>query len=81
MVGLDPFVDYELFIEPINTEGIVGLPSPLQLVRTHTTHPSKSPIILEAKMINASAAFVAWRPLSEDDQNGLLLGYKVGLPN
>ena len=28
-------------------------------------------------MINASAAFVAWNPLDEDDHNGALLGYKV----
>lgn len=28
-------------------------------------------------MINASAAFVAWNPLGEDDHNGPLLGYKV----
>jgi hypothetical protein len=50
---------------------------PVQLVRTHQTHPSKAPIIVEAKMINASAAFVAWNPLDEDNHNGALLGYKV----
>ena len=78
MVGLEEFVDYELFVQPFNEPaGVVGLPSPLQLVRTHQTHPSKAPIIVEAKMINASAAFVAWSPLDEDDHNGALLGYKV----
>lgn len=79
VVGLDEFVDYELFIQPYNEAGIVGLPSPLQLVRTHPTYPSEAPIIVEAKMINASAAFVAWTPLGEDQHNGPLLGYKVSL--
>ena len=77
VVGLEEFVDYELFVQPFNEAGIVGLPSPLQLVRTHQTHPSQPPIIVEAKMINSSAAFVAWNPLGEDEHNGLLLGYKV----
>ena len=78
VVGLEEFVNYELFIQPFNKPaGVVGLPSALQLVRTHETLPSKAPMILEAKMINVSAAFVAWNPLNEDDHNGALLGYKV----
>ena len=78
VVGLEEFVNYELFVQPFNEPaGVVGLPSPLQLVRTHQTHPSKAPIIVEAKMINSSAAFVAWNSLDEDDHNGALLGYKV----
>ena len=77
MVGLEEFVDYEIFVQPYHEASIVGLPSALQLVRTHPSHPSEAPIILEAKMINASAAFVAWTPLGEDQHNGHLLGYKA----
>lgn len=77
MVGLEEFVDYEIFVQPYNEASIVGLPSALQLVRTHPSHPSEAPIILEAKMINASAAFTAWTPLGEDQHNGHLLGYKA----
>ena len=75
--NLEEFVDYELFVQPFNEGGIVGLPSSLQVVRTHQSHPSQAPLIVEAKMINASCAFVAWQPLVEDDHNGPLLGYKV----
>ena len=77
VVGLDPWVDYELFVQPYNEAGVVGLPSALQRIRTHDALPATSPVILEAKMINISAAFVAWRPLAEEDRNGRLLGYKV----
>jgi hypothetical protein len=75
--GLQESVEYEIFIQPFNSEGIVGLPSPLQLVKTHSIRPTVAPEVLEAKMINATAAFVAWNPLGEDDHNGPLLGYKV----
>ena len=77
VTGLEEFVEYEIFVQPYNEASIVGLPSALQLVRTHPSHPSEAPIILEAKMINASAAFVAWTPLGEDQHNGHLLGYKA----
>ena len=77
VVGLQEFVDYELFVQPFNEAGIVGLPTALKLVKTHQTRPSNSPVILEAKMLNATMLMVSWNPLHEDDHNGPLLGFKV----
>ena len=77
VVGLEEFVDYELFVQPFNEAGIVGLPSALKLVKTHQTHPAASPVVLEAKMINATMLLVAWNPIHEDDRNGPLWGFKV----
>ena len=79
VVGLQEFVDYELFVQPFNEAGIVGLPTALKLVKTHQTRPSNSPVILEAKMFNATMLMVSWNPLHEDDHNGPLLGFKVSV--
>ena len=79
VVGLQEFVDYELFVQPFNEAGIVGLPTALKLVKTHQTRPSNSPVILEAKMFNATMLMVSWNPLHEDDRNGPLLGFKVSV--
>ena len=76
-LGYGLFFTLIKFLQPFNEAGIVGLPSALKLVKTHQTHPSASPVILEAKMINATMLLVAWNPLHEDDHNGPLLGFKV----
>ncbi len=39
--------------------------------------PSAAPVIVSARMLNATAAFVAWNALDGDDANGKITGYQV----
>ena len=58
---------------------VVGLPSELQVVRTHPgSAPSSPPQIIAARMLNSTAAFVAWTMLGSGEQTGPLVGYQVG---
>ena len=74
---LEEFVEYEIFVQPFY-RSVVGLPSMLHLVRTHQDAPSAAPSISSARMVNATAAYVAWGQVGLKDHNGPLLGYQVG---
>lgn len=54
-----------------------GLPSQMQLVRTHQSRPSAAPQIKEAKMVNASTAFISWSQIKDEHHNGPLIGHQV----
>ena len=77
VMGLETYVEYEVFVQPFSKEVILGQPSPIRVVRTHPDLPSTAPEILTAEMLNSSAAFVAWNKLDVDEHNGDLLGYQV----
>ena len=74
---LDEYVEYEVFVQPYYGS-VVGLPSRLARIRTHQRLPAVAPVILNAKMVNASAAFIKWGKLREEEMSGPLLGYQVG---
>ena len=75
--GLEPYVEYEVFVQPYSKEVILGQPSSMQVVRTHADLPAAAPSIISAEMVNSSAAFVVWEKLAEEHRNGQLLGYQV----
>ena len=56
---------------------VKGLPSQMQLVRTHQSRPSAAPQIQEAAMVNSSTAFISWSPVQDEHHNGPLTGYQV----
>ena len=67
-----------MFVQPFY-RSVVGLPSELQVVRTHPgSAPSYPPTIRAARMLNSTAAFVAWTMLGSGEQTGPLIGYQVG---
>ena len=49
----------------------------MQLVRTHQSKPSASPIIKEAKMVNVSTVLISWSEIEDKHHNGPLIGYQV----
>ena len=70
----------QVFVQPF-FRSVVGLPSVLQVVRTHPgAAPAAPPQIRAARMLNSTAAFVAWTMLGGADQTGPLIGYQVGRP-
>ena len=69
----------QVFVQPFY-RSVVGLPSELQVVRTHPgSAPSSPPQIIAARMLNSTAAFVAWTMLGSGEQTGPLVGYQVGM--
>ena len=67
-----------MFVQPF-FRSVMGLPSVLQVVRTLPgSAPAAPPQIRAARMLNSTAAFVAWTMLGSGDQTGLLIGYQVG---
>jgi hypothetical protein len=73
---LEEYVEYEIFVQPFY-RSVVGLPSMIHLVRTHQDVPSAAPVISAAKMLNATAAYIAWGKVEQRDRNGPLRGYQV----
>ena len=69
----------QVFVQPF-FRSVVGLPSVLQVVRTHPgSAPAAAPRISAARMLNATAAYVAWTMLggSGTGHDGPLTGYRV----
>ena len=73
---LEEYAEYEVFLQPFY-KSIVGQTSALKLVRTHQDLPSKAPEIITTKMLNASTAYIAWKGIQSEHQNGPLIGYQV----
>ncbi len=79
---LREFTRYDFFVQPFGrvSDGLVvvpGTPSRVATARTRPDAPSAAPEVLEARLVNASTIFLAWRGLTEDEANGPLLGYEV----
>lgn len=74
--SLEEYVEYEVFIQPFY-DHVVGLPSHMARVRTHQDVPASPPTLIKAEMVNATAAFLVWGPLANEDHNGPLLGYQI----
>jgi hypothetical protein len=49
----------------------------LEKLNVPQDRPSAAPTLIEAKMVNSSAAIVAWNLPLPDEHNGQLLGYQV----
>lgn len=77
---LREFTRYLFFVQPFSGP-VPGAPSPLASARTHADAPSAAPAVTEARLVNASTIFLAWDGLGEEESNGPLTGYEVGLPN
>ncbi len=77
---LNEFTSYDFFVQPFGSlvrRQISGSLSNLAEATTHQDAPSAAPEILEARLVNASTIFLAWRGPSLDESNGQLTGYQV----
>ena len=80
---LDGYAEHEFFVQPFakrEDQGsftVPGTPSPVVQTRTRPEAPAAAPEILEARLVNASTIFLAWRPLSEEEANGPVETYQV----
>ena len=73
------FLLAQVFVQPF-FRSVVGLPSVLQVVRTHPgSAPAAAPRISAARMLNSTAAYVAWTMLGGGGagHDGPLTGYRV----
>lgn len=78
--GLQEHVEYEVFVQPFFRQ-VVGLPSAMQLVKTHPARPSAPPAITEARLVNFTMVFVAWNGIEDEHHNGPLTGFQVRKKN
>ena len=76
---LEEFTKYDILVQPFFKGNVLGLPSELRRVETHQAPPSHPPLIVEAKLLNASTIFLGWEPLLASSTNGPLKGYEVSI--
>lgn len=74
--NLKKFTRYEFFLVPFY-KTIEGRPSNVKLATTQEDIPSGAPENVHVGMINSTSAFVRWAPPPKNEQNGLLVGYRV----
>ena len=79
ITGLDEHTEYEIFVQPFY-KGVLGRPSHVKRTLTHMSTPSGYPVISEARFVNESVIYLAWRDLNEDEKNGPLTGFEVIYP-
>uniref|UniRef100_A0A8C4QIJ2 Sidekick cell adhesion molecule 2 n=1 Tax=Eptatretus burgeri TaxID=7764 RepID=A0A8C4QIJ2_EPTBU len=74
--GLRPWADYEIFVQAYNRMGSGPWAGP---VTGHTSEsvPSNGPDNLTANATSPTTVLITWGQVSEDERNGLILGYKV----
>jgi hypothetical protein len=77
ITGLEEHTEYEVFVQPFY-KGVLGRPSNLKKSLTHMSAPSGAPVISEARFLNDTVIYLAWRDLNDEDKNGPITGFEVG---
>ncbi|XP_063127931.1 protein sidekick-1 isoform X2 [Rattus norvegicus] len=73
---LEEWTEYELRMQAFNAIG-AGPWSELVRGRTRESVPSASPENVSAEAVSSTQILLTWASVPEQDQNGLILGYKV----
>jgi len=76
--SLEEFTQYDVFIQPFY-KGVYGRPASVKRATTQMALPDGAPVILEAKFLNDTTLFVAWKGLNKDEENGPITSYEVRL--
>ena len=76
ITGLDEHTEYDIFVQPFY-KGVLGRPSHVKRTLTLMSVPSGAPIVSEARFVNETVVYLAWRDLNEEDKNGPILGFEV----
>uniref|UniRef100_A0A915Q3T3 Neogenin n=1 Tax=Setaria digitata TaxID=48799 RepID=A0A915Q3T3_9BILA len=74
--GMEKYVEYIIRVEAEGVNG-AGLSSEPITVRTLSDLPSLAPGDVRAEAISTTAIHVQWTPLSVEDRNGILTGYRI----
>ena len=80
ITGLEEHTEYDIFVQPFY-KGVLGRPAPVKRTQTHMSAPSGAPVISEARFVNETVVYLAWRDLNEEDKNGPLTSYEVRKEN
>jgi hypothetical protein len=76
ITGLDEHTEYDLFVQSFY-KGVLGRPSHVKRTLTHMSAPSGAPVISEARFVNETVIYLAWRDLNDEDKNGPITGFEV----
>uniref|UniRef100_A0A4X1TK74 Sidekick cell adhesion molecule 1 n=1 Tax=Sus scrofa TaxID=9823 RepID=A0A4X1TK74_PIG len=76
--GLEEWTEYELQMQAFNAIG-AGPWSEAVRGRTRESVPSAAPENVSAEAVSSTQILLTWASVPEQDQNGLILGYKVDL--
>ncbi|CAK7303603.1 Protein sidekick-1 [Vulpes lagopus] len=74
--GLEEWTEYELQMQAFNAIG-AGPWSAAVRGRTRESVPSAAPENVSAEAVSSTQILLTWASVPEQDQNGLILGYKV----
>uniref|UniRef100_A0A8C3XAQ0 Sidekick cell adhesion molecule 1 n=1 Tax=Catagonus wagneri TaxID=51154 RepID=A0A8C3XAQ0_9CETA len=74
--GLEEWTEYELQVQAFNAIG-AGPWSEAVRGRTRESVPSAAPENVSAEAVSSTQILLTWASVPEQDQNGLILGYKV----
>ncbi|XP_039082013.1 protein sidekick-1 isoform X2 [Hyaena hyaena] len=74
--GLEEWTEYELQMQAFNAIG-AGPWSEAVRGRTRESVPSAAPENVSAEAVSSTQILLTWASVPEQDQNGLILGYKV----
>ncbi|CAG9536052.1 unnamed protein product [Cercopithifilaria johnstoni] len=74
--GMEKYVEYIIRVEAEGVNG-AGLSSEPIIVRTLSDLPSLPPSDVRAEAISTTSILVQWMPLSAEDRNGVLTGYRI----
>uniref|UniRef100_A0A158PQE6 Neogenin-like protein n=1 Tax=Brugia pahangi TaxID=6280 RepID=A0A158PQE6_BRUPA len=74
--GMEKYVEYIIRVEAEGVNG-AGLSSEPITVRTLSDLPSLPPSDVRAEAISTTSILVQWVPLSAEDRNGILTGYRI----
>ncbi|XP_062562195.1 protein sax-3 isoform X2 [Armigeres subalbatus] len=76
ITNLNKFTRYEFFLTPF-FKNVEGQPSNSKVAQTAEDAPTAAPVNIQTGMLNLTAGWVKWSPPPAEQQNGLLLGYKI----
>ncbi|XP_032182933.1 protein sidekick-1 isoform X3 [Mustela erminea] len=74
--GLEEWTEYELQVQAFNAIG-AGPWSEVVRGRTRESVPSAAPENVSAEAVSSTQILLTWASVPEQDQNGLILGYKI----
>ncbi|XP_037669666.1 protein sidekick-1 isoform X2 [Choloepus didactylus] len=74
--GLEEWTEYELQVQAFNAVG-AGPWSAVVRGRTRESVPSAAPENVSAEAISSTQILLTWASVPEQDQNGLILGYRI----
>ncbi|XP_044088966.1 protein sidekick-1 [Neovison vison] len=74
--GLEEWTEYELQVQAFNAIG-AGPWSEAVRGRTRESVPSAAPENVSAEAVSSTQILLTWASVPEQDQNGLILGYKI----